>query len=160
MELELWRYSSDDESTLGLLFERTPRPYQYGREMLCFTLEDAYHPLKIPGKTRIPAGAYEIKLRCGTPMAERYAKRYPFHVGMLWLQDVPGFTDIYLHTGNDEGDTEGCPLVGGIRYEGSRTVGQSQDTYRRIYPRIANALGSGGCLIHVLDGDRLPDLPG
>jgi hypothetical protein len=55
---------------------------------------------------------------------------------MLWLQNVPGFEWIYIHTGNTEGHTDGCPLIGDYRDEENRTLGGSRDAYRRIYPRI------------------------
>ena len=37
MKLEVLRYSSQNESTLGMLFDVTE-----GREFLCYTLEDEY----------------------------------------------------------------------------------------------------------------------
>ena len=59
MRLEVQRFSSGDDSTLGLLFDVSGGD----REFLCFTLEDEKRDIKVKGETRIPAGKYEIKLR-------------------------------------------------------------------------------------------------
>jgi len=155
MELTLWRYSSDADSTLGLLFEGNGA---FGRTLLCYTCEDAHHTVKVHGQTRIPAGTYRIKLRTESLMATRYRQRIgPAHRGMLWLQDVPGFEWVYIHTGNDEDDTLACILVGENRSESRRNIQQSRVAYERIYSRIAEAADSGtGCSITILDLDRLP----
>ena len=156
MNLELWRYSSDQNSTLGFLMLRE----EITRRKLCYTVEDAYHVPKVPEKTRIPAGRYRILLRVDSPMARRYAAQFPEHRGMLWLQDVPGFRFIYLHIGNDEDDTEGCILVGTHVNEDARAVQQSRNAYREIYSRLVGAAddGSEDLWITILDLDR-PVLP-
>jgi len=136
MNPEIWRYSSDDQSTLGSLM----LPNGTGWEMLCFTLEDRYRPpgAKVPGSTRIPAGRYRLTLRTEGGMHARYALHYPgMHRGMLWLRDVPDFEWVYLHVGNHEDDTAGCPLLGEYRNEQARTVGASRTAYRRVYPILA-----------------------
>src|SRR5262245_15554894 len=54
---------------------------------VCDALEDAWHMVKMPGITRIPAGLYEIRLRTEGGMHAKYAERFlEFHKGMLWLQ--------------------------------------------------------------------------
>ena len=58
MKLEVIRFSSQNDSTLGLLFDVTD-----GRKFLCFTLEDEARDTKVMGETRIPAGIYDLKLR-------------------------------------------------------------------------------------------------
>ena len=110
----------------------------------CYTLEDGerYGP-KIQGKTAIPLGTYRVELRKEGGMHKRYAERFPeFHLGMLWLREVPRFKWVYLHTGNDEDDTEGCPLVGDtLKFDGR--VLDSVAAYKRIYPELADAAGRG-----------------
>ena len=51
MKLEVLRFSSQSDSTLGLLFDVTN-----GREFLCYTIEDEARETKVMGETRIPAG--------------------------------------------------------------------------------------------------------
>lgn len=153
MDIRLERFSSGDESTLGLLF--------VNGQWDCFVCEDQRQKgEKIPGETRIPAGVYEIKLRTEGGMHQRYAERFPdMHQGMLWLQNVPNFTYVYLHIGNDDDDTLGCPLVGlnavSVPGGGGR-VGRSVDAYRRFYPRAAGALlRHESVTIEILDRDVL-----
>lgn len=144
MELRLQRFSGKSDDTLGLLFDDRVR----GLEFLCFILEDEARAEKVKGETRIPAGRYQIKLRpVGEgKLNEKYAERYDFHKGMLWLQDVPNFEWVYIHTGNDESQTEGCLLVGDVCEQNITErgrVGASRSAYSRIYPPIANAIENG-----------------
>lgn len=139
MILRLVRFSSGPESTLGALFA--------DGKFVCFSLEDEYRKVKVPGETRIPAGTYEIKLRSIGGMHFKYAARFAdFHQGMLWLQDVPGFEWIYLHCGNTDADTAGCILVGDGIHENVTTRGYlngSVSAYERIYKPIARAIKDG-----------------
>jgi hypothetical protein len=81
--------------------------YVAGRHQ-CFTLEDYVREgPKVPGATAIPAGRYAIKVN--------YSPR--FNMVLPILQDVPGFTGIRIHSGNDHEDTSGCILVGRTRAE-------------------------------------------
>jgi len=153
MELDIWRYSSDDESTIGLLLQRTGT-----RELLCWTCEDPHQAVKVWGQTRIPAGRYRVTFRHDGHMAQRYAERFPGHRGMLWLRDVPGFEYVYFHIGNDEDDTAGCILWGEDRSESRRSIQQSEAAYRRVYPLLADALEAGDEVwVTIVDLDRMPD---
>lgn len=140
MELEVLRYSSKEDSTLGALFDVTN-----GREFLCYTLEDEYREEKVMHETRIPAGTYKVTLRTFGGFHQRYAKRFKdIHKGMLWVRDVPNFEYILIHCGNDDDDTSGCLLVGDTQtsnVNGSDGfVGSSTLAYKQIYPKIAEAL--------------------
>lgn len=144
MELEVLRFSSQSESTLGIL----NRVDDDGKTFLCFTLEDEYRTKKKYGETRIPAGRYQIKLRTVGGFHEKYLEKFgaDFHKGMLWLQDVPNFEYVLIHIGNRDTDTAACLLVGNtaqqnITEEGY--IGASTDAYKRIYLPIANAILSG-----------------
>lgn len=158
MELEIWRYKSDKDSTLGQLMLLEV----IGWRLLGFICEDAKRKKKIRGKTRIPAGRYEIKLRNAGGMVRRYNFKFAAqnHRGMLHLQNVPGFRWVYIHVGNDEDDTDGCPLIGMGRDEDALTVSNSVRCYRKIYGRIADAIENHveGVWITVRDLDR-PELP-
>lgn len=154
MELSLDRFSGGEEATLGLLFLQFVRL----REFLCFTLEDEYRAIKVKGETRIAAGRYEIRLRTEGGMHPKYAARYPLiHKGMLWLQDVPNFQWVYIHSGNVDDHTDGCILTGdgvmqNITEEGRLLA--SRAAYQRIYVPIAHAIISGaGAWITIRDPD-------
>lgn len=102
MEVDLDRHVSGDLSMTGDVF--------VDGVWCCHSLEDICRekvgcPVaewKVPGKTAIPHGSYEVTLE-DSP-----------HFGSetLTLHDVPGFSKIRIHAGNTENDTEGCILVG------------------------------------------------
>lgn len=142
MMLEVSRFSSQKESTLGILYD-----VSVGRRFLCFTLEDEYRTKKVYGETRIPDGEYDLVLRTEGGFNKRYKQKFPnMHLGMLWVKDVPNFEYILIHIGNKDDDTAGCTLVGdtstqNITEEGM--VGSSTNAYKRIYPPIAKAIIDG-----------------
>jgi len=156
MQLEVIRFSSAKDSTLGLLFNVTDEK----REFLCYTLEDEYREEKVMHETRIPSGTYEITLRTVGGFHSKYNKRFPeIHKGMLWIRDVPGFEWILIHCGNDDDDTSGCLLLGDTQTENVKSdgfVGSSTNAYKRIYPSIAKAIESGECVeITYIDFDTI-----
>jgi hypothetical protein len=144
MKLEVLRFSSDSDSTLGVLFDTTNE-----RKFLCFTLEDEFREIKLNGETRIPAGTYNVTLRTEGGFNQRYNEKFgtDFNKGMLWVRDVPGFEYILIHIGNNDNDTEGCLLVGDTQTQNitkNGFIGSSTDAYTRIYPPIADVLVDGG----------------
>ena len=143
MKLEVIRFSSQNDSTLGLLFDVT-----HGRKFLCFTLEDEARDTKVMGETRIPAGIYDLKLRTEGGYHNRFLKMFgpAFHKGMIWVQNVPNFRWILWHTGNTDEDTAGCLLLGDSSQQNVSKggfIGASNDAYKRVYPVIADAILSG-----------------
>lgn len=134
MKLLVDRFKSDPDTTLGKLciddiFE-------------CFTLEDGYRKEKVYGKTRISAGTYEITFRKEGKFHERYLKRFPlWHVGMLWVRNVPDFEYILIHCGNTSKDTNGCLLVG-EKIKAWMLV-NSTIAYENLYKQVAAALQTG-----------------
>lgn len=141
MELLNRRISSGAEATLGTMFDVSSDP-----RFLCYVLEDQFNEPKIKGETRIPPGRYQVKLRNDGGMFSRYQARFPWHRGMLWLQDVPGFTFIYMHVGNKDDDSEGCLLLGDGQMQNVTERGQvtsSVSAYRRVYEMILAALDNG-----------------
>ena len=142
-EYEVLRFSSQKDSTLGLLFQK----HWDRREFLCFTLEDEYRTVKKYGETRIPAGRYRVLLRKEGGFHYKYRSRFPgMHKGMLWLQDVPGFEYVLIHVGNRDDDTAGCLLVGDTSIQNiteDGMVGNSANAYQRVYPPIAFAIEEG-----------------
>ena len=142
MRLELYRYSSQKDSTLGILFFVDDETNK--KDFLCYTLEDEKRAIKVYGETRIPEGTYKIEYRKEGGYHNKYTKRFPnIHRGMLQLMDVPNFNYILIHCGNTDDDSAGCILVGdtsqqNISKEGF--IGNSTTCYRRVYPIICNAL--------------------
>ena len=125
--LTLDRITTDDKPTLGVLRE--------DQTFLCFTVEDRHRTEKVRGDTRIPAGTYPLKWRTSGKWAKRFQRKgFP---GSLEICDVPNFTDVLLHIGNDKGDTEGCPLPNLIAYANTRTGGQSALACAALYRRVA-----------------------
>ena len=144
MELEVLRFSSQKDSTNGVLFDVT----EGKRKFLCYTLEDEYREEKVMGETRIPSGTYNITLRTTGGFHGRYVKKYgEMHKGMLWVRDVPGFEYILIHTGNTDEHTAGCLLLGDSQQanfgSSNGMVGSSVNAYKRVYPPIAKALEEG-----------------
>jgi hypothetical protein len=131
MELYLHRLSDNGVSTLGFLEVEIDG-------FSVYTIEDAPHKPKIYGETRIPAGRYEIKLRTEGKMHEKYNKKYTFHKGMLWLQDVPGFEYILIHIGNRARDTKGCILVG-VSVNDENSIAGSTTAYINLYLIVIKA---------------------
>ena len=162
-KLEVLRYSSGADSTLGLLFINGV----YGREFLAYTLEDEFREEKVSAETRIPEGTYDVKLRTTGGFHNRYSQKFfwidastgiPWHKGMLHVQDVPGFEYILIHTGNTDGDTMGCLLVADTSQQNITKdgfIGASVDAYKRVYPSLAQWLVDGNKLsITYIDYDN------
>jgi len=145
MQLEVVRFSSESDSTNGLLFDITGGK----RKFLAYTLEDEYRKEKVMHETRIPAGTYEITLRTVGGFTVKYAERYgDMHKGMLWVRNVPGFEYILIHTGNTDEHTSGCLLLGDTQTNNQTKkggfTGSSTQAYKRVYPPIAEVLSNGG----------------
>ena len=100
-------------------------------EFLAYSLEQAVRETKIPGRTAIPTGRYQIIIT--------YSPH--FHRRLPLLLEVPNFTGVRIHPGNTTADTEGCILVGLHRVEASLT--QSRLAMDVVHGRIADALLAG-----------------
>ena len=146
MQLEVLRFSSEADSTNGLLFDITNGQ----RKFLSYTLEDEYRKEKIMSETRVPAGTYNVTLRTEGGFYQDYTERFgsDFNKGMLWVRDVPGFEYILIHIGNTDENTSGCLLVGDTQNNNQITkdgfIGSSTNNYKRIYPPIAEVLSNNG----------------
>jgi hypothetical protein len=156
VELVVLRYSSQSDSTSGLLFEKTP----YGMYFLCYTLEDEKRGVKVAGETRIPSGKYDVVLRAEGGFHNKYKDRFSaIHKGMLHVIDVSGFKWVLIHCGNTDEHTAGCLLVGDTQENNiiktNGWVGKSSNAYKRIYPLIAEAIEGGeGVTIEYVDFDK------
>ena len=153
MEITVERFGLGTDSTLG---ELRVDGLHHG-----FTLEDERRRTKVHGETCIPVGRYAVRLRAVGELHRKYAARFPdVHRGMLWLQEVPGFQWIYLHIGNDEGDTDGCPLVGRfpvVLPDGEFKVAESTVSYLALYRKAVEAMDRGeGVFVTIQEREPLP----
>ena len=149
MELKVIRFSSQNDSSSGLLFDATN-----GMDFLCYTLEDERRKDKVMSETRVPAGVYSIKLRDEGGMTKRYGAKYKdMHKGMLCVHNAPDwkivtpdmtFQYILIHVGNTDEHTAGCLIIGDTQENNilkkDGFIGKSVQAYKRIYPLIVKAL--------------------
>ena len=137
MKLDVIRTQFGKDATNGLLY--------VDGVFECYTLEDQYQAVKVMHETCIPEGEYKIKFRKVGGFHAKYTKRYGnMHYGMLWLQDVPGFEYILIHTGNTDELTSGSLIVGDTQQDldvsFNGMVGSSANAYKKLYPKVAKAL--------------------
>jgi len=143
------RIKSNNDATLSIL--------SIDGQFECFGLEDEHREEKVVHETRIPAGTYEIKLKKHGGFHQRYSQRFSqFHMGMLHLQDVPGFNDILIHVGNTDDDTSGCILVGnnGNTAGNYLTVTSSTVAYAQVYEKVWRQAHKYNLKIQIIDLDR------
>ena len=136
MELILKRIALRNEYTIGKLY--------VDGEYVCDTIEDTVRDLdkdgkfangevKIPGKTAIPYGRYEITMKVKSPKYSNFtkyswAKKYDGYLPRLL--NVPHFDGVLIHVGNSALDSEACVLVGENKVVGK--VINSVNTFRRL----------------------------
>lgn len=141
MKLKVIRFSDSADDTLGMLL--------LDDKFFCFTLEDEYRHEKVSGETRIPDGIYQLGIQHTlTPMTISYRKRRNWFENHLHIKNVPNFTSIYIHIGNDDEDTAGCLLVGytsNSNTKGNGSINYSarafKDLYLLVYPLLKNGEG-------------------
>ena len=103
--LKLVRARQGKQSTLSYLF--------VDGKFVCYALEDAIRDVKIKGETAIPTGRYSLILNTYGGMNARYKRLFQdFHKGMIEIKEIPNYSYVYMHIGNNIGDTSGCILVG------------------------------------------------
>mgnify|MGYP001594946235 CR=1 FL=1 len=126
--------------------DRTPGEVMISGQRICYSLEDELRELpgvpvaqwKVKGKTAIPAGHYNLRL-VDSP---RFGK------DTLALVPAPGadcgFAELRVHGGNDEDDTEGCPLMGAELDADDRIPGgKSQPGLKALRAAVVPALKAG-----------------
>ncbi len=128
MKLTLRRSRTNDTCTIGSLF--VDGTFQ------CNVLEDPIREIKgvpvsvwkIPGKTAIPTGVYQIQIT----QSQRFKRLLPE------LLSVPGFTGIRIHPGNTDADTEGCLLPG--TWNGGNRVDNSAKAFAELIQKLNEAV--------------------
>jgi hypothetical protein len=137
--LKLMRISGDGDSTIGNLF--------INDAFFCYTLEDTYQEVKIPGKTRIPKGNYNVGFRKElTPLTQKYRDANPdWFTYHLEVENVPGFNSIYIHSGGTHADTEGCILVSDSLQvkDKENFLTNSRNTFKRFYQYLSQQINMG-----------------
>jgi hypothetical protein len=108
-----------------------------------YVLEDVGRLVKIKKETRIKAGVYRLSLQKSGRLHESYKLKFPFHKGMILLNNVPEFQGVMFHIGNFDTDTEGCLLVASSHNVNVQSVLYSKAAYRSFYNVVAAALENG-----------------
>ena len=119
MELRVERTDFSETSTIGKLY--------VDDQFECYTLEDKVRPVKIKGKTAIPAGRYEVIIN----FSQRFGRMLP-----LFL-NVSNFEGVRIHPGNTAADTEGCILVGETK--DAEFIGQSKLAFEGLFNKLKAA---------------------
>lgn len=148
MKIQVKRVKQGKNSTLSEL--------SIDGEFSCYVLEDSVRDKKIKGSTAIPAGRYKLAFRRYGGMHGRYHRLFPdFHRGMIQLMDVPNFSYIYIHMGNNFSDTSGCLLVGEkVKYfkkQKEYEIRQSRKAYVVLYNRLSVAMEKGEVYVVISD---------
>ncbi|MEN5435591.1 DUF5675 family protein [Sphingobacterium faecium] len=144
MNLTLIRTQQGKESTLSELY--------LDGEFVGYGLEDAVRENKIKGSTAIPSDKYRLGFNTYGAMNARYRKRFPeLHRGMIEILDIPNFSYVYIHIGNNIGDTSGCVLVGNkmALVDGDYEIYQSQSAYVKLYEKLVEMMLKGHVFIEV-----------
>ena len=123
--------------------DRTPGEVLISGTRVCYSLEDELRELpgvpvgqwKVKGKTAIPAGHYRVSL-VDSP---RFGKDT-----LALEREGCGFGELRIHGGNDEGATEGCPLMG-AELDGDDRIpgGRSQPGLKALRAVLVPALKAG-----------------
>lgn len=129
MEIRVRRIALKDTYTIGKMY--------IDGKYFCDCCEDRVRDLskeaKVPNKTAIPYGTYEITLDVKSPKYSDFnkypwAKEYDGYIPRL--TNVPLFLGVLIHPGNDEQDTAGCLLCGENKVVGK--VINSTKTFQRL----------------------------
>ena len=146
MEILLTRRYKKADYTIGEL--------KIDGEFACSTLEDTDRALddgmedwqirnkKIPNRTAIPTGRYEIDMSTISP---RFSQK-PFYMEVCQgkvprIKNVKGFDGILLHCGTDETHSSGCLLLGLNKIKGKLT--DSKETFKKVYALMKEAHDRG-----------------
>jgi hypothetical protein len=138
MILDHIRCEQTRDSTRGTLI-----CYEQTVEWICDVLEDGYRKEKEHGRTRIDAKTYHIVPIQFGRFYEKYQEAHG-HKFAIALMENPSIDragrhgNVRVHKGNKVEDTEGCPLVGQLRFDGISKnfvllAGTSTPAYLRLY---------------------------
>jgi hypothetical protein len=123
MKINLRRFLFESETSIGML--------HVNDIFECFTLEDLPRTVKIKGETCIPLGVYRVIVQ----NSPKFGRLMPY------LVDVPNFTGIMIHSGNDKEDTHGCILVG-QKIASPERIENSKIAFDALFVKIQKAFES------------------
>jgi len=94
----------------------------------CYTLEDVPRGknIKIPKHTALPAGIYFWKVTHSPKFNRDTILIYNQPNDYSIFECGISFTGVRIHSGNDDGDTEGCPLVAYNKISNDRIYGTAE----------------------------------
>ena len=118
----------------------TPGKVYINGDLFCYSLEDEVREVegqpveswKIAGQTAIPRGKYKVIM----------SHSNHFNRELPELLNVPGYTGVRIHSGNQADSTSGCVLVGQLPADNG-WLGTSKPAEARIIERIKQAIESG-----------------
>lgn len=113
----------------------------------CYTLEDIVRGegIKVPAETAIPSGVYRFIVS--------HSPRFNREMILLYTEEIDysieakgiSFTGVRIHGGNDEDDTEGCPLVAyNVDYKAGKIWGTAE---KELLAKVKELGGRGICII-------------
>ncbi len=147
MKITVLRYSSDTDSTLGVVF--------IDGKFQCYSLEDEFREVKVKGETRIPKGTYKLGIQENlTPLTQKYLDRYDFFERHLHIKNVTNFSGIYIHVGNTDEHTDGCLLLGNKANNNRLKAGRIEDStsaYKEFYLKVYPEAKKGNVTIEYID---------
>ncbi|MBB2954404.1 DUF5675 family protein [Sphingobacterium sp. JUb56] len=142
--IKVVRARQGKQSTLSYIF--------VDGEFICYALEDAIRDVKIKGETAIPAGQYSLILNAYGAMNARYKRLFPeFHKGMVEIEGIPNYSYVYIHIGNNIGDTSGCILVGTSweLIDGDYELRKSRKAYISLYKMLIDKMAYDAVCVQV-----------
>lgn len=136
MNLLLRRFQKNNNYQYGLLSA-------IGREDdMKFTIENGFN------QKFIEVGTYEIKFReVLSGLTRHYRSKFDWFTFHLELQNVINAKYVYIHIGNDEGDTDACICIANVCDLTPPTiqgfVGESTQAYKEFYLKVSDRLNKG-----------------
>jgi len=148
--IELYRYSSNTDSTLGVML--------VNGNYECDTLEDESRVTKLKKETRLRAGVWKLQIREDlTPLTQKYRQRYQWFSHFIEIIS-PEFTGTYIHNGTSDDHTEGCPLIGERESINTYTAGRlkaskKEQVMKAFYDKVYPMVKEGNAYIRIVDLD-------
>ena len=103
----------------------------------CYTVEDTDRHLedgvntKVYGTTAIPRGEYNISISFS----------HKFQKNLIFINEVPNFTGVRIHSGNSSEDTHGCIIVGSTNSrDDDDWVSGSRVAYNQLHKKVEASL--------------------
>lgn len=140
------RLGQDNESTTGILMLNRDLRVRKRGEVLCYTLEDLFRAVKIDGRTRFSAGAYELEKVTESGILNSMRRWFPEMDFIVGIKDVPEFDLLRYHTGVRHQHSRGCPLMAGSALNSWKTsneeaaLAQSRECYKAVHLEVFRPL--------------------